>query len=165
MSESQEVPLEEEEGNEIEVPERWKEIPLADYVDKGWKYRVKTKPNGTQYMCIRHRNQERSLGRYTPEREKLLYETFPKLKFQSQVTRSRGKGIGSRGLLAVPIKRVATIPRDYKPALEVIRYFQIFKNNGFPGDFSDFINGNIMDHFVRCNGVILPVLLEDIEVT
>ncbi|MCJ7634892.1 hypothetical protein MUP77_21200, partial [Candidatus Bathyarchaeota archaeon] len=63
-----------EKEHEIEVPEKWKVMPLAELVDKGWKYRLMTKPSGLRYMCIRKANSERSLGRYTPELEKLLFD-------------------------------------------------------------------------------------------
>jgi len=61
----------------------------------------------------------------------------------------------------VPIRRIAVIPRDFIPTIDVIRYFQIIKNNGYTGDFSQFVNDIIIEHFVRCNGIVLPVLLRE----
>lgn len=142
------------------VVEKWTILDIPKKIGKGWHYRIKTKNDGTRYMTIRHANTERSLGRYTPEREKLLFKMFPRLPFAPSVPKVRA----IKQFMSVPIRKVAVIPRDYQPTIDVIRYFHIFKDNGFPGDFSDFINGNVKDHFVRCHGIVLPVLLEETEV-
>lgn len=156
MTEQVTVPLDSEEIERLQT--KWEEKGIGDLAEKGWTYRKKTKSSGAEYMCVRFKNQERSIGRYNPETEKILFKTFPKL---AETTKTRGRP--QKAFLSVPIKRVAVVPRDYKPIIEVLRYWQIFKNNGFPGDFSDFINGNLMDHFVKCNGIILPILLNPEE--
>lgn len=149
------------------ILEKWRNLDVSSLVERGWQYRVKTKRNGKQFMALRKGGTDRGLGGYTPSKEKLLFHYYPELKegfmrrHPSGDRRSTYKR--QRPFLSVPIKRLAVIPANYRPSLNVIRYFHIFKKNDFPGDFSDFINGTVEDHFVKCNGIILPVLLEDEE--
>lgn len=157
----------------IEVPEEWSDIPVIDLSKQGWTYRHRTDKDGREYMYIRNRTNERSLGRYTPEREKLFFQLYP-IMFKPKgveiespaLTRtgidlSSEKGLGKKPFFNVPIKRIAVIPGDYRPTLDVVRYYHIYKNNGFLGDFSDFMNGIITTHFVKCHGIVLPVFVNE----
>jgi len=167
MTEKPKVPPDEEvpeEEKKIEIPERWKQADVDGLVERGFRYYIKTKPNGARYMTMRLGNQTRSIGPYTPEKQQLLFEMFPDLKLPSTHGTYTDRRLGKRAkkpFFSIPIKRVAVIPRDYKPNIDVIQYFYLYKKNGFPGDFSDFINGNMMDHFVECNHIFLPVMIEE----
>ena len=47
-------------GNEVEIPEEWKSIPIQDYFAKGFKPRIKRK-GGREYITLRRGNREKSL--------------------------------------------------------------------------------------------------------
>jgi hypothetical protein len=157
----------------IEIPEEWKDVPILDLAKQGWTYRRKPDKRGIEYMHIRNRTNERGLGRWSPEREKLFFELYPILYkpkgveieppalTRTGIDLSSEKGLGKRPFFNVPIKRIAVIPGDYRPTLDVVRYYHIYKNNGFLGDFSDFMNGIIATHFVKCHGIVLPVYVNE----
>jgi len=158
--------LDSEKIDESMIPEKWRNMDIPSFINRGWQYRVKTKHNGTQFMCLRKGHSERGIGGYTPSKEKMFFNLYPELKedyMRRKQEQDRKVLKRRRPYISVPIRRVAVIPADYRPSLNVIRYFHIFKKNGWPGDFSEFINGNVEDHFVRCNGIVLPVLLEELE--
>jgi len=147
-----------------EMPKQWTEVPILELAKQGWYYRSRAEGRGVKYMYIRNRNNEKSLGRWSPELEKSLFELYPILyrpKGVEEPQKSTGKGLGSKPFFNVPIKRVAVIPGDYRPTLDVVRYYHIYKNNGFLGDFSDFMNGIIATHFVKCHGIVLPVYVNE----
>ena len=148
-----------------EIPEQWTDVPILELAKQGWYYRARsTDKSGSKYMFIRNRTNERSLGQWSPELEKLLFEHYPilyKPKGVAELEPSTGKGLGSKPFFNVPIKRIAVIPGDYRPTMDVIRYYHIYKNNGFLGDFSDFMNGIIVAHFVKCHGIVLPVYVNE----
>lgn len=151
------------------VPKQWTEVPILELAKQGWYYRARAEgqgKSGGKYMYIRNRNNERSLGRWSPELEELLFKLYPILYKPKGVEAespksSTGKGLGSKPFFNVPIKRIAVIPGDYRPTLDVIRYYHIYKNNGFLGDFSDFMNGIVTTHFVKCHGIVLPVFVNE----
>jgi len=151
----------------IDVPKEWSEIPIIELSKQGWTYRHRTDSGGREYMYIRNRTNEKSLGRYSPEREKLFFDLYPILykpkgvETETPDGSSSEKGLGKRPFFNVPIKRIAVIPGDYRPTMDVIRYYHVYKNNGFLGDFSDFINGIIATHFVKCHGIVLPVYVNE----
>lgn len=161
------VDAKKEKIGEDKVLEKWRNLDVASLVERGWQYRVKTAGDGKQYMALRKGGTDRGLGGYTPSKEKLLFHYYPEVKEDFMRRHPSGDRRTSskraKPFLSVPIRRVAVVPTNYRPSLDVIRYFHTFKKNGFPGDFSDFINGNVEDHFVKCNGIILPVLLEELE--
>lgn len=146
-----------------EYPIEWRAKAVGDCVVKGWKYyrrRIKDKV----YMILRKGQHDRSLGLYTEELEKKLFEFHPDVTVASNIDKpliQSYKAPAGRTYLSVPIARVGVIPRDYVPSLNVLRYFQFIKEEGFPGDFSKFINDIIFQHFRYCHGVILPVLIEE----
>ena len=150
-----------------EMPKQWTDVPILELAKQGWYYRARAEgqgKSGVKYMYIRNRNNEKSLGRWSPELEKSLFELYPilyKPKGLEELEPSTGKGLGSKPFFNVPIKRVAVIPGDYRPTMDVIRYYHIYKNNGFLGDFSDFMNGIVGTHFVKCHGVFLPVYINE----
>lgn len=154
-----------------EYPKEWLDKGVPVLVDKGFKYYKRTTRDGRIYMILRKKRNDRGLGLWSEEKEGKLFHFFPNLEAGSGIVKpppwvSQGvitqpKG---RAFAAVPISRVAIIPRDYIPSINVIRYFQIVKEQGFPSDFSSFINGVVARHFEHCNGIKLPVVLEgDIE--
>lgn len=157
----------------LQVPTEWSDIAVVDLAKQGWTYRKRADEDGRIYMAIRNRTNEKSLGRWSREREKLLFELYPILykpkgaeTESPELTRagidlSSGTGLGKRPFFNVPIKRIAVIPGDYRPTLDVVRYYHIYKNNGFQGDFSDFMNGIITTHFMKCHGVFLPVYVNE----
>lgn len=149
-----------------EIPEQWTDVPILELAKQGWYYRARAADkSGIKSMFIRNRNNERSLGRWSPEAEKLLFELYPILYkpkgVEAEPESSTGKGLGSKPFFNVPIKRIAVIPGDYRPTMDVIRYYHIYKNNGFLGDFSDFMNGIVGTHFIKCHGIVLPVYVNE----
>jgi len=149
------------------VPKQWTDVPILELAKQGWYYRARAGgqgKSGGKYMCIRNRNNEKSLGRWSPELEKKLFELYPilyKPKGVEAEQPSTGRSLGSKPFFNVPIKRIAVIPGDYRPTMDVIRYYHIYKNNGFLGDFSDFMNGIVTAHFVKCHGIVLPVYVNE----
>jgi len=153
----------------LQVPTEWSDIPIIDLAKQGWTYRRRPDNDGRIYMAIRNRTNEKSLGRWSREREKILFEVYPILfkpkKVETEtpmgIQTDGSKGGGNRPFFNVPIKRIAVVPGDYRPTMDVIRYYHIYKNNGFLGDFSDFMNGIIATHFIKCHGVFLPVYVNE----
>jgi len=149
-----------------DIPKQWTEVPILELAKQGWTYRSRpADTKGGKYMYIRNRETERSLGRWSPELEQLLFERYPILYkpkgVEAEPPPSSGRSLGSKPFFNVPIKRIAVIPGDYRPTMDVIRYYHIYKNNGFLGDFSDFMNGIIATHFMKCHGVFLPVYVNE----
>ena len=150
-----------------EYPEDWKKRAkkITDNINAGYKYYRRIQ-DGKTYMVLRKGDKDTGLGLWSEEREGKLFTFYPQLQTGGGITRPppwtpQGDTNKSRGFLAVPISRVAIIPRDYVPSIGVIRYFQIVKEHGFPGDFSKFINDVVTRHFKVCNGIQLPVLIEE----
>ena len=156
-----------------EYPKDWIGKPIAEVIGKGFRYYKKLQSNGKTYMVLRRGRHDRGLGAWTQEKEQKLFNYYPQVGTMAGISplapmhkggtarQHVGGTPGNRPLLSVPIRRVAIIPRDYIPNIDVIRYFQIMKNNGFGGDFSQFINDIVTEHFVRCHGIVLPVLLRE----
>lgn len=149
-----------------DYPKDWRNKPVEQLVASDYKYYKKALKDGKVYMILRKGRHDKGLGRWSEEKERKLFRFFPSLSPFGDVGRtkdmpSRAGVKHSRGFLSIPIRRVAVVPRDYIPTIDVIRYFQIMKNNGFPGDFSKFINDIIIEHFVSCHGIVLPVMLRD----
>lgn len=138
---------------------------MADAIDQGFRYYRRNIGNKI-YMLLRKGRKDISLGQCTEEREGKLFHFFPYLTTQAGIPKpppwvSQGATAQGRQFLSVPINRIGIIPRDYVPTIEVIRYFQILKKNGFPGDFSKFINDIVEHHMADCHGISLPVMLEE----
>jgi hypothetical protein len=150
-----------------DFPKDWKNKAdkIAECIDKGFKY-YRRKIGDKIYMVLRKGKQDRGLGQWSEEKEGKLFTFYPTLGTYAGIPRpppwvSPGATPQGRSFLSIPISRVAIIPRDYVPSINVIRYFQIIKQNGFPGDFSQFINDIVTEHFGRCHGIVLPVLVEE----
>lgn len=158
-----------------DYPKEWVEKDLPTLVAKGFKYYKHAKPDGRTYMLLRHKRKDKGIGLYTEEKEQKLFHFFPNLETMGgipkpppwvpgdEVQPPGGSSLpgAKHSFLGMPITRVAVIPREYVPSINVIRYFQIIKENGFPGSFSDFINDIVNRHFEVCNGIKLPVMLEE----
>lgn len=156
-------------------PAEWinKDIPAK--VQKGFKYYKHSKPDGKTYMSLRLGKKSIGLGAYDEEREGKLFHFFPDLETMGGIvpavwhpdassittTPHGGRAGAQHSYLGMDIKRLAVIPREYVPSLNVVRYYQIMRENGFPGDFSMFINDVVDAHFRKCNGIKLPVMLEE----
>ena len=148
-----------------EFPDDWKPRAkeIATMIDQSYKYRRRNQ-NGKTYMTLRKGNSDKGIGLWSEEREAKLFTFFPNVispNIQRPPPWTSQGTVQSRSFLSVPINRVAIIPRDYVPSISVIRYFQILKENGFPGDFSQFVNDIVTQHFKVCNGIQLPVLVEE----
>lgn len=153
-----------------DFPDEWKVKAkgMTESVDSGFKYYRRQKGDKV-YMLLRKGNHDFGLGLQSEEKEGKLFAFFPQLETYGSIPRpapwvptsTAGATPQRHSFLSVPINRVAIIPRDYVPSISVIRYFQITKENGFEGDFSQFINDVVTRHFASCHGIILPVLLEE----
>lgn len=153
-----------------EYPKEWIDRDIPQLVQEGYKYYKRFTRDGRTYMNMRKGRNDRGLGAWTEEKEMKLFHFFPNIGTSAGVvkpppwtplTQNTPSNPQGRAFLSVPISRVAIIPRDYVPSINVIRYFQIIKENGFPGDFSEFINDIVTKHFMICNGIKLPVMLEE----
>lgn len=152
---------------DMPLPKEWKEKMgiMTEAVTKGFRY-YRRRVGDKYYMLLRKGKKDISLGAWTPEKDGKLFRLFPNLGTYAGIPKpapwSDAAGYQQgRSFLAVPIARTAIIPRDYIPSINVIRYFQIIKNNGFPGDFSQFINDMVTHHLEDCHGIRLPVMLEE----
>lgn len=150
-----------------DFPKEWKErgAQIREMVGKGFKY-YKRNVGDKVYMLLRKGRFDRGLGQWTEEKEQKLFTFFPTLDVMGKIQRPApfvpsGRPQGGHSFLGVPIARVAIIPREYVPSINVIRYFEIVKENGFPNDFSKFINDIVTHHMRDCHGIKLPVMIED----
>lgn len=153
-----------------EYPKEWLDKDVPELVQKGFRYYKRVTQDGRVYMNLRKKRVDRGLGVWTEEKEAKLFHFFPTVGTSSGIvkpppwtpvpakTQSFPQG---RQFLSVPISRVAIIPRDYVPSINIVRYFQIFKENGYPGDFSGFINETVTNYMVNVHHITLPVMLEE----
>lgn len=138
------------------VPKKWKELPIADMIDKGWRPRIKEKQDGRTYITLRFGNQERSLGAYSDQNWKLLLDMYPKLK---SMIRDRGKGLRGKGsLLATKIVKPKPLRGTTDISLETLAWFEWAQSRGYPGDLGDFINEIVQEYF-RKEGLVRPVIV------
>lgn len=148
-----------------EYPKEWLTKDIPTLAQKGFRYYKRALRDGRVYMTLRKGNKDKGIGLFTEEKEGKLFHFFPQLGTSAGVVRpppwaGTPSNPQSRSFGAVPISRVAIIPRDYVPSLNVIRYFQIVKEQDYPHDFSTFINDVVTRHFQHCKGITLPVVLE-----
>lgn len=132
---------------EREIPARWKELPLADLVDKGWMPRVK-KTRGIEYLSLRRGNNEHQLGPYTPERLELLLEMFPQLRDGPPIPRSPNPS--TPNLLTASLAKPAPLKGPIEASLEVLdwyRWAQTRDGIKFDGSLSEFINEVVLNYF------------------
>ena len=71
--EGEQVPTSNEESEESILAEwsQLKEIPIDQYVEAGWRPRVKSKKDGKRYISVRHREKDPQTHKYV-DREKNL---------------------------------------------------------------------------------------------
>lgn len=160
--EARNIPAVEEDAD---YPTDWKKKAkkISDAVDKGAKY-YKRNVRGIIYMVLRKGKKDLSIGQWSLEREAKLFHFYPYLGTCAGIPKPVPFGSqsqGPHGYLSIPLNRIAVIPREYVPTINVIRYYQIIVANGFPGDFSQFINDIVTHHMEDCHGMTLPVMLEE----
>lgn len=153
-----------------DYPKEWMDKDVPELVAKGFRYYRRELHDGRVYMNMRKKKIDRGLGPWTEEKEAKLFHFFPNVGTSAGVvkpppwtpistqTPSNPQG---HSFLGVPISRVAIIPREYVPSINVIRYFQIFKEQGYPKDFSGFINESVTNYMIHVYGLTLPVMLEE----
>ena len=174
----------------LEMPEHWKMLPLEQWVNEGYKPRVK-KVHGNDYLIIRKGKAERSLGRFSQENWDLLHDLFPKLKVAleenvSEENVPQGKDfptveatIGRRqtpspnvprpnkpgsSFLGVRLNRPTLFPKTYMPSLKIVRFYEVYREEGGTSDFSTFINDIVETHLRKCHGYMIDLLpIEPIE--
>lgn len=159
--------------NDPAYPKDWLDKDIPTLALKGFKYYKKVSSRDSKvYMVLRNKKKDKSIGPWTEEREAKLFHFFPSLgtvagtvRPNPWVPQTQSGNPQGRQYLSTPILRTAIIPRDYVPTINVIRYFQMVKEMGFPGDFSKFINDMVSHHMHDCHGVELPYVFreEDIE--
>lgn len=146
-----------EEAEEVlEWPlKEWKDIPLEKMVDDGWKPRRKI-VGEHEYITIRFGSQERGLGRFSPAKWTLLHERFPTLKRgrPSKIIKKEAQA----SVLQTRVKKPTVIPKHVYPSLTTLKWFEILKQNGYEGDFNDFMNEIIETHFSKCHG-LHPIII------
>ena len=155
-------------------PEEWKDRAgvIRECAEKGFKYYRRKKEGDKVYMQLRKGKKEKGLGLWSEEKEQKLFTFYPNLETMGGIPRPAPYPLTAqtgeshpqgRTFLSIPINRIAIIPRDYVPTINVIRYFQLVKENGFPGDFSKFINDMVTHHMHDCHGVELPYVFRQDE--
>jgi len=127
-----------------EVPEKWKHLPIADMVDKGWRPRVKAMGDRS-YITMRYGSQERSLGAFTEERWSLLMEMYPKLKTLSHKAIPATKG----SLLRTDISKPQALKPSALISVETLAWYEWAQTRGYPGNLGDFLNEVVHDYFKR----------------
>lgn len=144
-----------------DYPKDWRDKPIAEMVEKGFRYYRRPNKDGTKTtMSLRKADHERSLGDWTEEREIKLFGFYPKLETMGGIPKPPAHTPVPPGqtLMGIPIARPAVIPKDYQPSLNVLRYYAILRSNGYPHDFSRFINDIVRTHMEKCHGFSLPVV-------
>lgn len=131
------------------LPEEWKKHPLHDMVEEGWRPRVK-KVKGTEYLCLRLGNKERSLGHYTPETWNLLLELFPKLK----APKVRKEKPGS--LLRTKI--VKPLASNIRITLRILDWYSWAQESGYEGTLGEFLDEIVGSYFYEHKGLGRPVV-------
>ena len=167
------------EENEVEeMPEHWKMLPLENWVNEGFKPRIK-KVHGNDYIIIRKGKTERSLGRFSQENWDLLHELFPKLKGEfgenvPEETVPQGKdvlsveGIDRRPIprhnepgsayLNVKLEKPTLFPKSYVPSLKIVRFYEVYRGEGGTSEFSTFVNDIVETHLRKCHGYMIDLL-------
>lgn len=162
MSTPNETDVKRDEGSEAEkkpeIPENWKELPLADMVDKGWRPRIKEMKDRA-YLTMRYGTQERSLGPYTQEKWNLLMAMFPKLKILTQKAPPPSEG----SLLKVEIGKPHPIRKTADISIQTLAWYEWAQNRGYPGTLGDFFNDVVADYFKR-EGLSVVILREENQI-
>lgn len=152
-----------------EYPKEWLDRDVPHLVAEGFKYYKRVTSDGKVYMNMRKKRKDRGLGLWSEEKEAKLFHFFPNIGTSGNILRpppwtpqtAQTSKNPQHSFLGVTISRVAVIPREYVPSINVIRFFQIFKENGYPGDFSSFINEIIANYMTHFHHLTLPVMLEE----
>jgi hypothetical protein len=146
------------------MPEQWKNLPLQEMVDKGYRPRIR-RMRDQEYMSLRKGKNERGLGLYSPEKWDLLMEMFPKLQDDSQddiaeglpISQKPNRLIGSGGLLGTKMRRPDSLSGGIGFSLETLKWFEWSKSKGYKGNLSDWVNDIVQDYFTE-HGYALAVV-------
>lgn len=150
--------------NSMQLPEQWKNLPLQEMVDKGYKPRIR-RMRDQEYMSLRKGKNERGLGLYSVEKWDLLMEMFPKLQDDSQddiaeglpISQKPNHLVGSGGLLGTKMKRPDSLSGGIGFSLETLKWFEWSKSKGYKGNLSDWVDNIIQDYFTE-HGYALAVV-------
>lgn len=152
-----------------DFPEDWKDkaAEIRECITKGFRY-YKRRQGDKTYMLLRKGKHDKGLGVWDDEKEAKLFHFYPDLQTMGGIPHPApwmkdGQSPQGRTFASIPISRPAIIPRDYVPTINVIRYFQMVKENGFPHDFSHFINDIVHHHMHDCHGIELPFVFRKTE--
>ena len=166
MPQNNEVPTEEVDTKTI--IQNWEElqkIPIQDYFARGWKPRVKSKPNGKRYITIRNKwkddegwhDSEKSLGPYDPERWEAILEIYPKKtifpKPYSPRSTKKSSILGSKLVKPKPLGSTVHL------SLETLQWYVWTQSKGYSGTLDDFINQCVKSYFKNYQGIELAVVL------
>lgn len=158
----QESPQEEAPSGEqkLDLPPGWELIDFGALFEEGWKPSVRTKKSGRSYIRIRYGNKEKSLGPYTQDKWRIVNQIYDTIsaKITQAPSPAPKKHTVKSPLFRTPLRRNAVFGKSIVPSLTTLRWFEILKENGYPGDMSDFINDIIAVHFTKCNGLMLPIV-------
>ena len=157
------------------IPEDWREHNFQDLFDNGWKPHLRKNPSGALYIALRRgRSDEIRLGAYKEERWELIQSMFPH-KLPAVPAESRENDSASDNpeespepakeptmpvgsYFKVPIAKATVIPKAFMPRLPTLYWFERLKQNGFPGDLSDFLNDIVESHFEQCHSLFIQVM-------
>jgi len=141
------------------IVENWdelNEIAIQDYFSKGWRPRIKTKPDGTRYITIRGRSRdddgvyhdsEKSLGPYDPERWEILLSMFPKLSSRSHIPVPTDQKPPS--ILSTRIGRHKAIPASLSIDTDILTYYEFFQRKGYMGTIDEWIHECLRNYFIQ----------------
>jgi len=143
------------------VPQQWKEKPIQDWVDQGWRPRLKRVGN-VEYITMRKGRNERSLGRFSEERWSLLHEMFPKLKILSHspdaVRPLPTIPIPTSGLLAARLARPQGLSDRIGFTTETLHWFEWAKQKKYSGSLGDFVSEIVHEFFLEHGLQVVAVI-------
>jgi len=144
------------------IPEEWKKISIQDFVDQGFRPRVK-KVGGVEYISLRRGKHEKGLGPFTEDRWNLLMEMFPQLRDISQGASPPPQlptpHASSTGVLATKVKKPEGLSERIGVTLETLWLYDWARGRGFSGSLGDFLSEVVHCYFVE-NGLTPVMLIE-----
>ncbi len=166
MTEKDEVPENSKKGTELEEGTPSPEDPLKDLRDipfdelreKGWKPRIKEKPDGKRYITLQGRllrtdgkkhTTDRGIGAYTPERWEYVSQFFSDRSEEQESSEGTDADIGTEesgvkereiklpdkgaSMFRTVVRRHGAIPPSVTYGTDIVLYFETFQALGYSG--------------------------------
>jgi hypothetical protein len=155
----------------IENWEELKDIPIQEFFSKGWKPRVKTKPQGKRYITLRFhwkdedgswRDTERGLGLYDPERWEALLSMYPHKSRYLQTPKSpqSPKSPRETTVLSAKVQKPKPLQPSVHLDLQTLQWYTWLQSQGYPGTLEDFLNDVVDSYFREYQKLELAVIIQ-----